>query len=113
MSSLNVVGAFIIAIWIFLIAAMVLAFVVSYGVSTSTVIYYLLRRKVDATDLDDVYVEEEEEELTPTPAPAEGEAPAEGAQAEPEKPAEEKPAGEGEAEGGEEGEQEGGSDETK
>jgi len=45
------------------------------------VIYYLLRRKVDATDLDDVYVEESEEqaaepEATPQAEPA-AEAPAE------------------------------------
>jgi hypothetical protein len=95
MSSLNVVGAFIIAIWIFLIAAMVLAFVVSYGVSTSTVIYYLLRRKVDATDLDDVYVEEAEEEL------GEPEAAGEAAPAEPE-PAEEEKEGPSEGAAGEE-----------
>jgi len=48
------------------IVGMVGAFLISYFVSASTEIYYLLRRHVDATDLDDVFVEEaEEEDLLP------------------------------------------------
>ncbi|MDY6913492.1 MAG: hypothetical protein SVT52_03430 [Planctomycetota bacterium] len=56
------IGAFLIGIWVFLVAATVMAFGLSYAASSTTVIYYLLRRKVDATDLDDVYIEEAEEE---------------------------------------------------
>ncbi|MHC4982477.1 MAG: SLC5/6 family protein [Planctomycetota bacterium] len=87
MSTSEAIGSFLISIWVYLIIGLVLAFVLSYAASATTVIYYLLRRKVDATDLDDVYVEEAEEELPgPEQPPAEGpEAPAEG------------PAGEGEA----------------
>jgi hypothetical protein len=59
------VGAVLIGIWVFLLASTVFAFLMSYAASSTTVIYYLLRRKVDATDLDDVYVEEPAE-----PAPA-------------------------------------------
>jgi len=65
MSVTEKVGAFIIGIWVFLIASLVLAYLLTYAASSTTSIYFLLRRKVDATDLDDVYVEETEE-----PAPA-------------------------------------------
>lgn len=54
--------AFVIAIWVYLVIAAVAAVVLSYFVSAATNIYFLLRQKVDATDLDDVYVEEVEEE---------------------------------------------------
>jgi hypothetical protein len=73
MSTSESIGAFLIGMWVYLIAALVLAFALSYCASATTVIYYLLRRKVDATDLDDVYVEQTEEEFPP----AEGEPPAE------------------------------------
>ena len=56
------VGAFMIGIWVFLVAGMVAAYLVSYFASSTTIVYLLIRRKVDATDLDDVYVEEAEEE---------------------------------------------------
>ena len=56
-------AAGIISIWIYVVIALVAAFGLSFLASSTTVIYYLLRRKVDATDLDDVYVEESEEEL--------------------------------------------------
>jgi hypothetical protein len=72
------VGAWLIGVWVFLLAAGVLAFLLSYAASSTTVIYYLLRRKVDATDLDDVYVEEApEEELVPPAEQPEEEAPTE------------------------------------
>ncbi len=60
-------GAWLIGLWVFLVAATVFAYLLSYAASSTTTIYYLLRKKVDATDLDDVYVEEEEEPLE-TPA---------------------------------------------
>ncbi len=56
------IGAFCIGVWVYLVIGLVLAFVLSYAASATTVIYYLLRRKVDATDLDDVFVEQYEEE---------------------------------------------------
>jgi len=62
MSGSEAVAAFIIWLWVIPIAGLVLAFLLSYCCSASTTIYYLLRRKVDATDLDDVYVEEPEDE---------------------------------------------------
>ncbi|HHH75741.1 MAG TPA: hypothetical protein ENL03_01795 [Phycisphaerae bacterium] len=82
MSGFEQVIAFIIGIWVFLLAAGVAAYIVSYAINSSTTIYFLLRRKVDATDLDDVYVEEEEDEQFIPPAEAAEEAPAEPAEAE-------------------------------
>jgi len=39
------------------------AFAISFYFSANTIIYYLMRREVDATELDDVYVEETEDEF--------------------------------------------------
>ena len=49
-------------LWVMLLALLLCAFLVSFFLSGSTVIYYLLRKKVDATDMEDVYLEEDEEE---------------------------------------------------
>jgi hypothetical protein len=53
--------------WNYLLIGLVGAFAISFYFSANTIIYYLMRREVDATDLDDVYVEETEDE------PGEGE----------------------------------------
>ncbi|MBN1846225.1 MAG: hypothetical protein JW810_11115 [Sedimentisphaerales bacterium] len=64
-------GAFFIWIWVSLVVGLVLAFAVSFCFSMQTVIYCLLRKHVDSTDLEDVYVEEDVEglpqESQPTP----------------------------------------------
>jgi hypothetical protein len=73
LSGTEAVAAFIINLWVLLIVGMVLAFIISFYFSGHTVMYYLLRRKVDATDMEDVFVEEEEEPLLPEqPAEEEG-----------------------------------------
>ena len=66
MSGMESVAAFFIAVWVYLVIGLVAAFGLSFLASATTMIYFLLRRKVDATDLDDVYVEEIEEEEPPT-----------------------------------------------
>ncbi len=48
--------------WVYLVIGAVAAFGICFFFSAATNIYYLLRRKIDATDLDDVYVEETVEE---------------------------------------------------
>ena len=73
MSGVQPLGAFLINLWVFLVAAAVGAYLLSYAASSTTAIYFLLRRKVDATDLDDVYVEEAPEPGQAEPA---GEEPA-------------------------------------
>ena len=62
MSTFENIGAILMAVWIYLVIGLVMAFLISYFISASTVIYFLLRRHVDATDLDDVFVEETEDE---------------------------------------------------
>ena len=80
MSSFEAIGSWFIWLWTMIVAATVVAFALSFFVSAKTVIYFLLRRRVDATDLDEVYIEEPTEEFesepVAEPAPAETEKPA-------------------------------------
>jgi hypothetical protein len=67
----------LICIWIFVVVGFVAAFVVSFFYSASTLAYCLLRREVDATDLEDVYFEEQaplEAEFGSTAEASEGQA---------------------------------------
>jgi len=57
-----VLAAILIAISVFLTIGLLASFVATYYYSASTMIYLLLRREVDATELEEVYVEEEFEE---------------------------------------------------
>jgi len=68
MNNFQVVGAVIVAFWLHLLFLLMLGFAYSYFWSVSTIIYFLLRKRVDDTDMDEVYLEEEEEEAYPTPA---------------------------------------------
>ncbi|MGQ9650748.1 MAG: hypothetical protein ACUVXJ_11615 [Phycisphaerae bacterium] len=52
-------GAVLIGIWAILLVMLLCAYLVSFFFSGSTIIYYLLRREVDATDMSEVFVEEE------------------------------------------------------
>jgi hypothetical protein len=63
------VAAFFIAFWVYLCVAMLGAFLISFYFSANTIIYYLMRREVDATEMDDVYLEQSEEDFTDTTAP--------------------------------------------
>jgi hypothetical protein len=66
----NYIGAGLMAIWLGLLFLLVLGFGYSYFWSAGTIIYLLMRRNVDAAELDEVYLEEEEHEGPYTPAPA-------------------------------------------
>ena len=55
------VTAYLIGLWILPIIGIVWAFLASFYFTGSTIIYYLLRRDVDGTDLGDIYVQEEQE----------------------------------------------------
>ena len=72
----EMIGAWFIWAYTGLVACLVWAFLLSFAASVATIIYYLLRRKVDATDLDDVYVEEAPEPIAPAPASESTPAPA-------------------------------------
>ena len=62
MSATEAIGAVFLAVWVYVVIGGVVAFVLSYLAGSTTTIYYLLRREVDATDLDEVYVDDDEEE---------------------------------------------------
>lgn len=56
--------------WVYGLAILVGAFVVSFAYSSFTIIYFLLRREVDATGMDDVYLDELAAPPPSAPAPA-------------------------------------------
>lgn len=59
------IAAVLLGIWVMIVVGLVAAYLLGFFVSATTAIYYILRRRVDATELDEVYVEEEEEPLPP------------------------------------------------
>ena len=60
-------AAFLLSFWIYLVIAMLGAFAISFYFSASTIIYFLMRREVDATEMDDVYLEQPEEDFSEAP----------------------------------------------
>ncbi len=70
------VAAVLIALWVYLVLGLLGGYVLSFYFSANTIIYYLMRREVDATELDDVYLEETEDEFgdaaVTAPRPGEG-----------------------------------------
>lgn len=58
----NHVGAGMVAFWVTVIFLLMLGFTYSYYWTASSMIYLLMRRKVDETEFDEVYIEEEEPE---------------------------------------------------
>jgi hypothetical protein len=63
-------GAALVAFWVYVTISMLGAFAISFYFSANTIIYYLMRREVDATELDDVYLEQSEEDFGDSPASA-------------------------------------------
>jgi hypothetical protein len=60
------IAAFLVSFWVYLTVGMLGAFAISFYFSANTIIYYLMRREVDATELDDVYLEQSEEDFGDT-----------------------------------------------
>ncbi|MEZ0264787.1 MAG: hypothetical protein ACAI43_08675 [Phycisphaerae bacterium] len=56
-------GAYLIAFWVYIAVGLLGAFFISFYFSANTIIYYLMRREVDATELDDVYLEQTDEDF--------------------------------------------------
>jgi hypothetical protein len=71
----NVAGAGMTSFWVHLVFLMVIGFSYSYFWTASTQMYLLMRKRVDETELDEVYVEEEAPEAPVVPPPS-GPAPA-------------------------------------
>ncbi|MCS6896875.1 MAG: alanine and proline-rich secreted protein Apa, partial [Nitrospira sp.] len=59
----NRVGAFLVAIWVGLFFTLVIAFGYSYFWTAATVIYLLMRQKVDDTEFEEVFFEEQDASL--------------------------------------------------
>ena len=66
------VAAGLMVFWNYIVIGLIGAFAISFYFSSNTIIYFLMRREVDATDLDDVYVEETDDELEEPAGPATG-----------------------------------------
>ena len=66
----NYIGAFLVSIWVYLVFLGILGFGYSYFWTSSTIIYLLLRRKVDDAEMDEIYMEEDEREDAYRPASA-------------------------------------------
>ena len=63
------IAAALVAFWVYLVISMLGAFVISFYFTANTIIYYLMRNEVDATEMDDVYLEQSEEDFTDATAP--------------------------------------------
>ncbi len=88
LSGADRIAAGILSFWVYLAIGLLGAFAISFYFSANTIIYYLMRQEVDATELDDVYLGQSDEDFVEpaapeTPAPALATTPA---------PVEEKPA---------------------
>ncbi|MBC7785789.1 MAG: hypothetical protein H7144_18330 [Burkholderiales bacterium] len=57
------VGAALISFWVYLTISLLGAYAISLYYSSSTVIYYLMRKEVDATGMDEVYLEPGDDEF--------------------------------------------------
>ena len=56
------IAAGILAFWVYLVIALLAAYAASLYFSLGTIIYYLMRREVDATELEEVYLDPADEE---------------------------------------------------
>ena len=63
----EILGGLLSAIWLYLAFFLLLGFVYSYFWSASTMMYFLLRKDVDGTDYDEVYLEEEADDYFSDP----------------------------------------------
>ena len=63
-------GLAVLAFWIALVKVLAIGFGLSYFWTASTAVYLLMRRAVDATEMDEVFVEDEEEQYTLPPITA-------------------------------------------
>jgi hypothetical protein len=79
LSGPQALGAFLVSLWVYLAIGLLGAFAISFYFSANTILYLLMRREVDATELDDVYLEQSEEDFGDTPpsttTPGAGDAP--------------------------------------
>jgi hypothetical protein len=63
----NYWGAGIVCFWLTLMFLMMLGFTYSFFWSAATMIYFLMRKRVDEAELDEVFTDDEEPEIPPAP----------------------------------------------
>lgn len=63
------IAAYFVGFWISIVLLAIVGYAYSYFWTSSTLIYFLLRRDVDETEFEEVFLDEEEEEPFPTIAP--------------------------------------------
>jgi hypothetical protein len=68
----NRTGAFLVSVWLFLFFLLIVGFGYSYFWTAATIIYLLMRRKVDDTEMDEIHLDEEEDEPFAPQPPAPG-----------------------------------------
>jgi hypothetical protein len=62
-------GAYCLGFWICLFVGLLGAYVISFYFTANTIIYLLIRKDLDATEMDEVYLEQKEEEFVGGPGP--------------------------------------------
>jgi hypothetical protein len=60
------IGARFLAFWLYFVIGLVGAYCISFYFTANTIIYLLIRRELDATEMDEVYLEQTEEDYAPT-----------------------------------------------
>lgn len=74
LTGMNRFGAVMVSVWIYPLFLLVVGFGYSYFWSASTIVYFLMRRHVDDTEMDEVHLEDEAVDdpflKTPPPSPA-------------------------------------------
>jgi hypothetical protein len=66
----NNLGAYMVSVWLYALFLMIIGFGYSFFWSAGSIIYLLMRKNVDDTEMDEINLEEEESEETYTPPPA-------------------------------------------
>ena len=71
----QILAAIVLLVWLFIVFGMIAGYVVSYLCSSQTLVYFLLRKKVDGIEMNEVFEEKEEgeEEFKPEEPAAEPE----------------------------------------
>ncbi len=72
----NSIGSFLVSIWLYVFFLLIVGFGYSYFWSVCTIIYTLMRKQVDETDLDEVHMEEDMANPFTAPPPPQAPAPA-------------------------------------
>ncbi len=71
----NYIGSFLVAIWVYLLFLLVIGFSYSYFWTASAIVYLLMRRRVDDTEMDEIHLEDEDTDVPYSPPSSPTESP--------------------------------------